>query len=51
MTNKGYSRRDFLKSAGKAACQRADHIGTLVSRYRGAIPSWDAVNRLRDTTP
>lgn len=38
--------RDFQNCAGNAVRQPADHIGTVVSRYRGAIPSWDVANGL-----
>jgi GH35 family endo-1,4-beta-xylanase len=51
MTIKGHFRRNFPGCAGKAARRPVDHIETVVCRYGGAIPSWDAVNEPRDTTP
>ncbi len=33
-----------LADRSEAERELVDHIGTVVSRYRGAIPSWDVVN-------
>ncbi|WP_325170773.1 endo-1,4-beta-xylanase [Bradyrhizobium sp.] len=33
-----------LASAAEAERELVDHIETVVSRYRGAVPSWDVVN-------
>ena len=33
-----------IASRAEAERELTDHIGTVVSRYRGAIPSWDVVN-------
>jgi hypothetical protein len=33
-----------LASRAEAERKLTDHIETIVSRYRGAIPSWDVVN-------
>jgi endo-1,4-beta-xylanase len=35
---------DEIKSRAEAERELVDHIRTVVSRYRGAIPSWDVVN-------
>ena len=33
-----------ISSRAEAERELTDHIETVVSRYRGAIPSWDVVN-------
>jgi endo-1,4-beta-xylanase len=35
---------ETIASRGEAERELIDHIDTVVSRYRGAIPSWDVVN-------
>src|ERR1700722_10018320 len=35
---------DQISSRAEAEGELTDHIETVVSRYRGAIPSWDVVN-------
>jgi endo-1,4-beta-xylanase len=35
---------DAIDSRAEAERELVDHIETVVSRYRGAIPSWDVVN-------
>jgi endo-1,4-beta-xylanase len=35
---------EAIGSRAEAERELVDHIGTVVSRYRGAIPSWDVVN-------
>jgi endo-1,4-beta-xylanase len=35
---------DSIGSRAEAERELVDHIDTVVSRYRGAIPSWDVVN-------
>jgi len=35
---------DGIASRGEAERELVDHIETVVSRYRGVIPSWDVVN-------
>ena len=35
---------EAIASRAEAERELVDHIGTVVSRYRGAIPSWDVVN-------
>ena len=35
---------DTISSPAEAERELTDHIETVVSRYRGAIPSWDVVN-------
>jgi endo-1,4-beta-xylanase len=35
---------DEINSRAEAERELVDHIRTVVSRYRGAIPSWDVVN-------
>ena len=35
---------ESIASRSEAERELVDHIGTVVSRYRGSIPSWDVVN-------
>jgi endo-1,4-beta-xylanase len=35
---------ESIASRAEAERELVDHIGTVVSRYRGSIPSWDVVN-------
>jgi endo-1,4-beta-xylanase len=35
---------EAIANRAEAERELVDHIGTVVSRYRGAIPSWDVVN-------
>jgi endo-1,4-beta-xylanase len=35
---------ESIASRAEAERELVDHVGTVVSRYRGSIPSWDVVN-------
>jgi endo-1,4-beta-xylanase len=35
---------ESIATRAEAERELTDHIGTVVSRYRGAIPSWDVIN-------
>jgi endo-1,4-beta-xylanase len=35
---------ESIATRAEAECELVDHIATVVSRYRGAIPSWDVIN-------
>jgi endo-1,4-beta-xylanase len=42
---------EAIDSRAEAERELVDHIGTVVSRYRGAIPSWDVVNEPLEDWP